>query len=165
MSVTPELHLAVTQLLGREAACLDRRQWQDWLSLYTEDCVYWVPSWKNEEETVTDPELSLNLMFLQGREALGDRIYRIESRDSFASVPLDRTAHVVGSVHVGEVTETAIHITAGFVAHSYGLYGATTRGGVYDMVLRGPLDDLKIASKKITLLDDRLETPVDIYHI
>ena len=165
MEVTPELHLAVSQLLGREAAFLDHRRWEDWLELYTEDCVYWVPSWANEEETVTDPELCLNLMYLQGREALGDRVYRIQTRDSFASVPLDRTAHVVASIHVGEVTERAVHVTAGFVVHSYGIYGATTRGGVYEMELVGPLKDLKIERKKVTLLDDRLETPVDIYHL
>ncbi|MEX1066092.1 MAG: aromatic-ring-hydroxylating dioxygenase subunit beta, partial [Aquisalimonadaceae bacterium] len=99
MSITPELYLAASQLINHEANCLDRRQWNEWLGLYTEDCVYWVPSWKNEEETVSDPEVSLNLMYLKGRESLGDRVYRIESRDSFASVPLDRTSHVVGTLH------------------------------------------------------------------
>ena len=97
-----DLQQEVTNLIYLESTLLDRRKWDDWIDLYTEDAVYWVPSWANEEETTEDPELQLNLIYLRNRGGLEDRVFRIESRDSYASVPLDRTVPVVGNVLVGE---------------------------------------------------------------
>ncbi len=46
----------VAELIQWEATLLDRRRWEEWIDLYTEDAVYWVPSWANEEETTDDPD-------------------------------------------------------------------------------------------------------------
>ena len=91
---------AAAELIYREAMLLDERQWEEWLSLYTTDAVFWMPSWGSESELITDPELELNLIYFKNRDGLEDRVFRIESGDSFATVPMDRTAHVVGSVLV-----------------------------------------------------------------
>ena len=40
-----------------------------------------------------------------------------------------------------------------------------TRGGLYDYTLRRVDGVLKIARKKITFIDDRLEGPIDVYHM
>src|SRR5687768_1969046 len=94
---------AIAELVYREADLLDRRQWNDWLDLYAEDAVFWVPTWADEERTVDDPELDLNLIYLKGKGSFEARILRISSRDSYASLPLPRTLHVVGNVRlVGE---------------------------------------------------------------
>lgn len=160
-----ELQFEVETLLRREATLLDRRQWYDWIDLYTEDAVYWVPSWKNEEETTTDPDTQLNLIYLRDRGGLEDRIFRIESRDSYASVPLDRTVHLVGNVLVEKNGGDEIEATANCLVHTFGRKGSMTRGSMYDFVLRRDGDDLKIARKKITFVDDRIEGPVDVYHL
>ena len=72
-----DLQQDVTNLIYRESSLLDRREWDSWIDLYTEDAVYWVPSWANEEETITDPELQLNLIYLRNRGGLEDRVFRI----------------------------------------------------------------------------------------
>ena len=77
-----KLQTEVTNLIYRESTLLDRREWDEWIELYTEDAVYWVPSWANEEETTDDPELQLNLIYLRNRGGLEDRIFRSEARDS-----------------------------------------------------------------------------------
>ena len=48
---------AVRDLLYLEADLLDRREWSGWADLYTQDCIYWVPSWATEDELTNDPEL------------------------------------------------------------------------------------------------------------
>jgi 3-phenylpropionate/cinnamic acid dioxygenase small subunit len=156
---------AARDLLFEEAACLDEHRWADWLALYAEDTVFWMPAWANENETTSDPELELNLLYLKGRAALEDRVFRIESGDSFATVPMARTVHLVSNVRVIEVTDSQATIAANWIVHAYGLHGAITRGGRYRYVLRETAGTLLIASKKIVMIDDKLVGPVDIFHI
>jgi 3-phenylpropionate/cinnamic acid dioxygenase small subunit len=165
MAVDAQLQAEVTNLVYREAMLLDRRRWEEWLALYTEDAVYWVPAWASEEETTDDPNTQLNLIYLRNRGGLEDRIFRIESRDSYASVPLDRTVHVVGNVLVERANGDEIEATANCLVHTYGKRGGQTRGGMYDFTLKRVRGELKIAKKKITFIDDRLEGPIDVYHL
>ena len=159
------LEREVAALIAREAMLLDRRRWDEWIDLYTEDAVYWVPAWANEEETTTDPETQLNLIYLRNRGGLEDRVFRIESRDSYASVPLDRTVHLIGNVLVESANGDSVEASANCLVHVYGKKGATTRGSLYDFRFRRVDGALKIARKKIVFIDDRLEGPIDIYHL
>ena len=159
------LEREVATLIAREAMLLDRRRWDEWIDLYTEDAIYWVPAWANEEETTTDPDTQLNLIYLRNRGGLEDRVFRIESRDSYASVPLDRTVHLIGNVLVESAGDETVEATANCIVHVYGKKGAATRGGLYDFTFRRVDGGLKIARKKIVFIDDRLEGPIDIYHL
>lgn len=55
MSLDVQLREEVRDLLALEADLLDRKRWREWLDLYLEDCVYWVPAWIDEETTGTTP--------------------------------------------------------------------------------------------------------------
>ena len=92
---------AVRDLLYLEADLLDRREWARWAELYTEDCVYWVPSWATEDELIEDPEISVNMIYLTGKPAIEARLYRLSSGQSYATTPLARTSHMVDTVRVG----------------------------------------------------------------
>ena len=50
--VSIETQLAVERFLYRQAEILDEKQWDDWLTLFTEDAHYWMPA----EEDQTDGE-------------------------------------------------------------------------------------------------------------
>ncbi len=165
MTAENDLHGEVTRLVYREAMLLDRRRWDDWIAMFTEDAVYWVPAWKSEEETTDDPDTQLNLIYLRDRGGLEDRVFRIETRDSYASVPLDRTVHVFSNVLVENQAGDEIEVTANCLVHTYGKKGGMTRGGLYDYTLRRVDGALLIARKKITFIDDRLEGPIDVYHM
>ncbi len=165
MTGDSDLHAEVTRLVYREAMLLDRRRWDDWIAMFTEDAVYWVPAWKSEEETTDDPDGQLNLIYLRDRGGLEDRVFRIQTRESYASVPLDRTVHVVSNVLVENETDDEIEVTANCLVHTYGKKGGMTRSGLYDYTLRRVDDALKIARKKIVFIDDRLEGPIDVYHM
>ena len=87
----------VIQLLAREALYLDERRWDAWLALFTDDCLFWLPAWLEEDRLGTDPETELSFVYLQGITALKERAWRIQSGQSRASRIGHRTAHVMGS--------------------------------------------------------------------
>ena len=165
MSNDNDLQIEVTNLVYREAMLLDRRRWDDWIDLYTEDAMYWVPAWANEEDTTNDPDTQRHLIYLRNRRRLEDRVFRIETRDSYASYPLDRTVHVVSNVLIEKTDGDTVEATANCVVHSYGKKGSLTRGGMYDFTLTRINGELKISRKKIVFIDDRLEGPIDVYHL
>ena len=157
---------AVTTLIYDEALKIDAKAWDEWLALYTEDAVFWMPAWKSELETTNDPDIQLNLIYIKGRQGLADRVFRLRSGESFASVPLERTTHVVGNVLIRAANDDAIEAVANWIVHTYNSRGATTtRSGRYDYTIKRVESGLRIARKKITMIDDRLEGPVDVYHV
>ena len=60
---------------------------------------------------------------------------------------------------------TDIHARASWVVHSFGLHGPITRGGWYEYRLRREGEALRIARKKIIMIDDKLVGPVDFFHV
>jgi len=162
-----ELTAAVTELLYREADHLDRQEWGQWLELFTDDAVFWVPSWADEQQTVDDPEQELNLMYIKGRHGLEARAFRFSSGDSYASLPLPKTSHVVGNVRItdrsaaGEVMASAKFLTLALDFRR----GKRVIGGWSDYRLRQTPEGLRIAWKKVTLLEGAIDGAIDVYHL
>ena len=164
--MTDSTYEGVRDLINREADLLDRRRWDEWLDLFTEDCVYWVPSWQNEDELVEDPELSVNMIYIKGRPGLEARMMRIGSGQSYASEPLARTSHLVSTIIVDVDQGAAVEASAKWISLScYARWGKQLRGGLYEYLLRRTEDGLRIAGKKIVLLEDVIDGAIDLHHI
>jgi 3-phenylpropionate/cinnamic acid dioxygenase small subunit len=157
--------LQVNTLLAEEADHIDRRRWQDWVNLYTEDATFWVPAWRNEDETTQDPKREISLIYLPQR-GIEDRVFRFSSGDSYASTPLPTTSHVVGSVRIIEDAGDTLEVQAkGAVVTMDPRTGVTTRGVWYEYQLRDEGGQLRIASKKVTLLEAVIDGTVDVYNV
>lgn len=157
---------AVRDLLFLEADLLDRREWAAWIGLYTDDCVYWVPSWATEDELTEDPELEVNFIYLTGKPALEARIYRLSSGQAYATTPLARTSHVIGTVRLlGEDGDTVEASAKWTVLSNDPRWGKQLRGGWYEYRLRREGGNLKIAQKKIVLLESTIDGAIDIHQI
>jgi len=156
----------VRDLIYREADLLDRRRWDEWLDLYTRDCVYWVPSWANEEDLVDDPELSVNMIYIKGRPGLEARMLRIGSGQSYASDPLATTSHLVGTIILEKDQGETVEATAKWTALSCDArWGKQLRGGWYEYLMRRTGEGLRIAGKKIVLLEDVIDGTIDLHQI
>lgn len=83
------------RLVEREARFLDRRQFEDWLQLYTDECLYWVPSTPHGG----DPRSEIAVMF-DDRRRLEDRIFRLRTGHAWSQVPASRTSRIVSNVEV-----------------------------------------------------------------
>lgn len=86
-------------LIAREMAALDECRWDDWLALYSPDCEFWMPMWRDEEALTSDPLKELSHIYYRSRAGLEDRVLRIKTRTASSS-PLPRTVHAAGWVLV-----------------------------------------------------------------
>jgi 3-phenylpropionate/cinnamic acid dioxygenase small subunit len=80
-------------LLEREARLLDQLRYEDWLALYTAECIYWVPSTPN----AGDPRREIAVMF-DDRRRLEDRIYRLRTGFAWSQAPASRTVRLITNV-------------------------------------------------------------------
>jgi 3-phenylpropionate/cinnamic acid dioxygenase small subunit len=83
------------RLIEREARLLDRLEFEKWLGLYTDECLYWVPSTPNGG----DPRREIAVMF-DDRRRLGDRIFRLSTGFAWSQAPSSRTVRMVSNVEV-----------------------------------------------------------------
>lgn len=154
-------------VLAREARLLDKGQWLEWLAMYCEDAVYWVPAWLDEYRTTTDVRTEVSLIYHDSRAALAERIARIESRKSITALPIPRTLHLVGNLEVTEAEAGRIGCEATFAVHVYDprLAKEHTRYGRYAHTLTRDGGEWLIARKVITLVNDKVPTVLDFYSI
>ena len=88
--------------LVHEARLLDDRRFEEWMALFTEDGLYWVPA----EADQKDPWQSASLFF-DDRELMKTRIARLRHPRIHVQTPPSRTNHVVANVVVEESDESA----------------------------------------------------------
>ena len=163
---TPAGQLEAERLLYREAYCLDTRDWQGFLDCYWDDASFWMPAWATETELTQDPEVEMALMYMADKTGLDDRVYRIQSRDSYASTPMPRSCHVVGNVLILEGSADAMTVAASWTVHLYHMHkGGRVHGGRYEYKLERRDNVLKITHKKIIFLNDKVDVPLDIYNV
>jgi 3-phenylpropionate/cinnamic acid dioxygenase small subunit len=157
-----------TELIYREAAYLDEKRWTEWLALYVEDAEFWLPAWNAETNPTSDPQSQLSLIYYNSRAGLEDRVWRIQSGKSLASDPLIRTCHMITNLHLaGATTGDRLCVNSHWQVCVYrpAQRRASNYFGFYVHVLRQEKKELRIARKKITLLNDEIETVLDINQI
>ena len=91
------------QLIEREARLLDQLRYEDWLKMYTAECIYWVPS----TPQAGDPRREISVMF-DDRRRLEDRIYRLRTGFAWSQAPASRTVRLITNVEVFAPRMTAM---------------------------------------------------------
>jgi 3-phenylpropionate/cinnamic acid dioxygenase small subunit len=157
---------AVAEFLYREARLLDSRRFGEWLDLFCDDAVFWVPAVGMDRAYTSDPETSLNFIYIVGRPGIEARVFRVESGGSLASNPLPHTRHLVTNVMVdrdegGEVAASANAQVAAFCEPR----GQQMLHGSYEYVLRKDQGRLRIARKKVLLLEYVIDGYFDFFTI
>ncbi|RLA17466.1 MAG: benzoate 1,2-dioxygenase small subunit [Gammaproteobacteria bacterium] len=160
-----DLQHSVEAFLYTESECLDEKKWDDWLALFADDCEYWIPSWHDEHEYTSDPNNELSLMYYNSKIGLEDRIFRIKSGHSSASTPLPRTCHLITNVRPTMQDDGTCLVKTNWSVHYYKAHTEGHFFGAYEYVLQKDEDSWLIKNKKIILMNDRIPTVLDIYHI
>ncbi|HZT62857.1 MAG TPA: aromatic-ring-hydroxylating dioxygenase subunit beta [Burkholderiales bacterium] len=86
---------AVEQFLYRQAEILDGKRWQDYIDLFAEDGIYWMPP--EPSHTTWD---GMPAIFAEDRNLMTVRMKRVLHPDAWSQRPLWGTNHVVGNVVV-----------------------------------------------------------------
>lgn len=155
-------------LLYREGLHLDRQQWDDWLALYAEDAVFWIPAWLDEHRTTSDPDREVSLIYHDSRFGLEERIMRIRTRKSVTALPLPRTVHMITNILPMHATADMIEVTSSWIVHDFDPRVSRQHMlfGRYEHGLRRGTDGIwRIARKKVLLTNDVIATALDFYSV
>ena len=165
--MTPLAQADAAALLYREALLLDRLDFDGWLDLYTADCLFWMPAWRDDGTQTDDPERELSLIYYRGRRNLEDRVQRIRSGFSVASAVMPRVAHMIGNVLADAVDDATICVDSSFIVHVQDVRTGRAHAyfGRYEHELRGEDGSWKISKKVIRLMNDVVPAMLDIYGI
>jgi len=156
------------QLVGvihDQAAALDEQRWEDWLSFYSETTVFWLPAWIDEKTLTRDPYTEVSLIYIEGKAALSDRLWRLTSGNSPASVPLARTSHLIGNERVRLADGENAIIDCRWHTLVYRHKRSWSYGGSCSYTLQREQGQWRIAKRIISLTNDQIDTALDLYHL
>lgn len=142
----------VEDFLYAEAALLDRWQLDDWLKLFTEDCIYVVPTTDLPEG---DPRKDMvfiddNLIRLEGR------VRKLKSRGAHREVPRSRIRHVVTNVRIVDVVDGDAVVESSFIIYRFKNGNIEPFVGFYRHRLTRQGDRIMIRERRATLDNENL---------
>ncbi|MFN0038704.1 MAG: aromatic-ring-hydroxylating dioxygenase subunit beta [Burkholderiales bacterium] len=103
--VAKDTQHAVEQFLYRQAEVLDAKRWQDYIDLFAEDGIYWMPA--DPAHTTWDGVPSI---FAEDKNLMMVRMKRVLHPDAWSQRPLWATNHVVSNVVIEKNTADGIVI-------------------------------------------------------
>ena len=144
----------VEQFLYHEAQLMDEHRFDEWLALWTEPALYWVPSNRDD----VDPKREVSLIY-DDCVRLQLRIARLKSGFAHAQEPKSRMRRLISNIVVEEAEKGEI------VAYSNFLL-AELRRGKQDLFAGRTIHRLcahnggfKLISKKVLLVNN--DEPID----
>ncbi|ROL63661.1 benzoate 1,2-dioxygenase small subunit [Pseudomonas protegens] len=156
---------AVRDFLYREARYLDDKEWDSWLELYAPDATFWMPSWDDSDQLTEDPQREISLIWYGNRSGLEDRVFRIKTERSSASIPDTRTSHNLSNIELLEQGDGQCKLRFNWHTLSFRYKTVDSYFGCsfYTLDLRG--ENPLILAKKVILKNDYVRQVVDIYHL
>lgn len=104
----------VEDFLFREAELLDEWRLPEWLELFTDDAIYYVPA----TDLPMDASPDNNLFYVaDDRFRLSERVKRLMKRTAHAEFPHSRTRHLISNVRIRERREDELEVGAAFVTY------------------------------------------------
>jgi 3-phenylpropionate/cinnamic acid dioxygenase small subunit len=85
----------VEQFLYRQAELLDEKRWGDFIELFAEDGMYWMPA--SPEQTTGEGVPSI---FYEDRNLMTVRMKRVTHPHAWSQSPMWGTSHLVGNVAI-----------------------------------------------------------------
>lgn len=156
---------AVVAFLYREARLLDDRLWDEWLTCYAPEVVFWMPAWDDDDRLVDDPQREISLIYYPNREGLEDRVFRIKTERSGASMPEPRTNHAITNVEIVGEHDGRLEVRFNWhtLSHRYKETLSFFGTSFYTIDVGG--EQPRITSKKVVLKNDYIRQVIDVYHV
>jgi 3-phenylpropionate/cinnamic acid dioxygenase small subunit len=143
----------VTALINREAALLDDCRYDEWLMLFTDDCLYWAPVSAEMQSPREGPS-----HFRDDKQVMMVRTHRLLNPRAFGAEPSPRTVHIVSGIFIEQETPDEIHVSSSQIMLEYrnrGRFEEDQRafGGRVRHRIRRTDHGLKIIEKRIDLIN------------
>lgn len=149
----PQIPLSeVEQFLYREAWLLDQGRLDEWLALFSDDATYWVPLEANQRDPLTTHSI-----IYDDRRLLEVRVRQTKHPRAHARMPATRTVHQVGNVRIMEDDSREIRVGSTLVAVEYRKERQRVWGALVEHRLRRAEGGLRIAAKRVDLVNSESE--------
>jgi 3-phenylpropionate/cinnamic acid dioxygenase small subunit len=139
----------IETFLYREARLMDEHAYDEWLALWTDDALYWVPC--NEDDF--DPERHVSIVY-ENKARLEDRITRLKSGAAYAQDPKSRISRVVSNIEIESESDHELMIRSNFNLTALRRGRMDIFAGRAIHKLRYDGDNFKIALKKVLLINN-----------
>jgi 3-phenylpropionate/cinnamic acid dioxygenase small subunit len=148
------LRREVEGFVYREAYLQDRHEYDAWEALWTEDGVYWIPA--NGDET--DPEREMSIIY-DNRSRIALRIRQLHTGRRLAQEPRSSLVRVISNIELVEQSAGEIHVRANAIIFESTARRDTIWGTRYEYVLRRIDGALRMARKKVMLVNNAKALP------
>lgn len=139
----------VTQFIYREARLQDDHAYDEWESLWTDDGVYWIPA--NGEGG--DPEKEMSIVY-DNRSRIALRIRQFHTGKRYSQTPRSRLRRIVSNVEILEQKGDEVVVTSNAMVFESAVRGDTVWASRNEYTLRRAGDALRMARKKVVLVNN-----------
>ncbi len=141
---------AAEELLYLECELLNCSQYEDWLNLFAEDCRYWAPLARGQEDA--DSHSSL---FLEDRTLMQMRIARLTHEGAHSLAGGIHTSRTVGPAALRQIDEAGGDWVVERRFHMSERQGGRTRlfAGLFTFRLKPERQSFLIREKRVDLID------------
>ena len=139
----------IENFLYREARLMDEHAYDEWLALWTDDALYWVPS--NDDDM--DPTRQVAIIY-DHLPQMQDRIERLKGGAAYSQDPKSRLRRVVSNIEIEQAENNEVIVYSNFNLTELRRGKQDTFAGRNIHRLRPDGDGLKMVSKKVLLLNN-----------
>lgn len=153
-----DLH-AVEQFLYREARFADEGDYDAWEELWTDDALYWVPIGGEGD----NPESQMSVIY-DNRNRISTRLKQLRTGKRYAQAPPSNLRRLLSNIELLGGRENPsggvdLEVAANFLAFESRSRGTHLWGGRTTYRLRHHAGDLRLAYKKVVLVDNDRPLP------
>jgi 3-phenylpropionate/cinnamic acid dioxygenase small subunit len=151
---TGDLLREVEAFIYREGYLQDRHQYDAWEALWTDDGVYWIPA--NDDDG--DPEKEMSIIY-DNRSRIALRIRQFHTGRRIAQEPKSNLARVISNIEIVSLAGEDIHVRANAMIFESAARRDTIWGTRYEYTLRRIDGALRMARKKVILVNNSKALP------
>jgi benzoate/toluate 1,2-dioxygenase beta subunit len=141
------------EFVYREARLADEGRYDEWEELWTDDGVYWVPAGGDD----IDPERQMSIIF-DNRARIATRVKQLKTGKRHSQTPPSRVRRLISNIEPLE-GGADIGVGANFIVYESRERGVTLWGGRVVYALRPTDDGLRMARKRVLLVDNDRPLP------
>jgi 3-phenylpropionate/cinnamic acid dioxygenase small subunit len=138
----------IEHFLYRQSELLDAKAWQDYIDLFADDGVYWMPVTPEQTEWEGSPSI-----FAEDKHMMAVRMGRVTHPTAWSQAPMWGTSHVIGNVVIEAEAPGEWRVRSRF--HMMELRRDTVRhfGGTYRHTLVRQDGQLKIKLQRVDMFN------------
>ena len=133
--------------LNFESRLLDTREYRQWLELFAEECVYWVPGHKASQNPCGEASINFD-----DRRRLTDRIVLIETGLQLAQKPASITCRTLSNIEVWQSNPDELLVRCNLVLWELRASTVSQYVGHQEYILSIAPDEMRIRYKIIHLI-------------